>query len=156
MALVFLVPTSQSLLVSYCRPADVATERSTTPFLADILQVLSNGPMQSQDAEVRIAAVGAVACWARATEQAFAPFYSPIVPLLLPSAHSPDDQLNEAYPEAATIIGQAVPDLFAADAHRIMDSVILYRPCKTRRTCYPRALVALVSPPFWENRTCRS
>ena len=80
--------------------------------------------MQSQGAEVRIAAVEAVACWARATGQAFAPFYSPIVPLLLSSAQSPDDQLNEAYLEAATIIGQAVPDLFAADAHRIMDSII--------------------------------
>ena len=116
--------TSQSLLVSSCRPSDVATERSTTPFLADVLQALSNGPMQSQDAEVRIAAVGAVACWARATEQGFAPFCSPIVPLLLSSAQSPDDQLNEAYPEAATIIVQAVPDLFAADAHRVMDSII--------------------------------
>jgi hypothetical protein len=134
------------VIVSFCRGGDAAktTEDNgshpVVPYLSDLLQALVSGPlslgMDQGSVVVKIRAIGAVACLAEASSEAFAPFYGTIMPGLLacsqlPHSSSPDiTQLIAAAVESATIIGQAIEAdencraLYVADAGRIMDFII--------------------------------
>jgi hypothetical protein len=134
-------------VVSYCRGGQASTKQDgeslVTPFLKDILLALVTGPLSleimngssvdSGAVAVKVRAVGAVACLAEATGEAFVPFYRNVVPGLLGCAQIASNQydiarLRGAAIEAVTIVGEAVAetsrDLYVSDAGTVMQIVI--------------------------------
>lgn len=109
-------------LVSICRNAPEAT----TSYLSDLLTVLIQGPLSWTGTDpgsitVRVRAIGATACLAQASGEAFQEYYSLIQPGLLGTLQAPSMDLAEAALEAATIIGQAVGrDVFQSDAKKLL------------------------------------
>lgn len=109
-------------LVSYCRGGGDAVDGATlvVPFLKELLMALVTGPLSWDVSEpgavaVKIRAIGAVACLAQSSEDAFCPFYSDVMPGLLgctqfPSPSYEMSRLRGSAMEAATIVGQAVSE----------------------------------------------
>ena len=120
-------------LVSYCRGGGDVVNGATlvVPFLKEMLMALVTGPLswdvsESGAVAVKIRAIGAVACLAQSSEDAFCPFYSNVMPGLLgctqlPSPSYEMSRLRGAAMEAATIVGQAV-----SESNRKYLSVVFY------------------------------
>jgi hypothetical protein len=123
-------------VVSYCRAAN--NNNSIGLYLSHLLKALVSGPLSLEltnigSVVVKVRAIGAVACLAEATGEAFAPFYGSVVPGLLQyaSLHASNhymSNLKGAALEAATLIGQAIGEdnrqLFVADAESIMTMAV--------------------------------
>lgn len=129
-------------IVSYCRGGANSAKTSTNgdahpvvQYLSDMLQALVTGPLSLDvcdrgTAVVKVRAIGAVACLAEAAEEAFAPFYSSIMPGLLACAQVPNPNQNHeitqligAAIEAATIVGQAIESDETVRAQYVKDAV---------------------------------
>ena len=127
-------------IVSYCRGG--ATGKATansddsphpvTQYLSDLLQALVAGPLSLDVVNrgaivVKIRAIGAVACLAEASGEAFAPFYASIMPGLLTCSqmqHRGNHEMTQligAAIESATIVGQATEADEATRARYVTD-----------------------------------
>lgn len=130
-------------LVSYCRPSGKTTidgESLVVPFLSDLLAALVNGPLSSNRTDAgaivaKVRAIGAVACLAEASGEAFVGYYNSVMPGLLACANAPASKnqhemarLRGSAIEAATVIGQAIgednKELFGKDATAIMETAV--------------------------------
>lgn len=101
-------------------------EQTIAPYLTDVLTALSGWPMSEHSNNgIKMAALGTVACWATVAGNSFSPFYPQLVPTLLQmiSTQNLDEELMSACLETATVIGQAVPEVFLPDAHRILQLI---------------------------------
>ena len=101
-------------------------EQTVAPYLTDVLTALSGWPMSAEShKDMKVLALGTVACWAAVAGANFAPFYSQWVPTLLQmiSTQTLDEDLVSACFETATVIGQSLPDAFMPDAHRILQMI---------------------------------
>jgi hypothetical protein len=131
-------------LVSYCRGGrdknpDFDVSTIVVPYLQDILMALVSKPLSLEVTKgnavdsgaltVQVRAIGAVACLAEASGEAFAPFYGNVMPGLLTCAQIQSNnydisQLRGAAIEAMTIVGQAIGeshvDLYVPDAEKVM------------------------------------
>ncbi len=109
-------------LVSCCRNAPT----TVTMYLSALLTVLIQGPLSLTGTDpgsitVRVRAIGATACLAQASGEAFQPYYSRIFPGLLGTLHVASVDLAGAALEAATIVGQVVgKDVFQSDAEQLL------------------------------------
>jgi len=137
-----------SAFVSYCRPTPtevVDAERFVVPYLSDCLSALVAGPLSRDLNDVgsivaKVRAIGAVACLAEVSGEAFAGFYASVMPGLLScaNAQAPShvagscsyelSRLRGSAVEAATVIGQSIGEdnnqLFVPDAECIMQSAV--------------------------------
>ena len=122
-------------LVSFCRGGGEREDledasQYVVPFLQNILEALVHGPLSSGGTDtgsvtVRVRAMGATACLAETSGEAFAPFYSSIMPGLLLSAQLPVVEVAGAAVEAATIVGQSVGlELFRNDANQLLSWIL--------------------------------
>ena len=134
-------------IVSFCRGGRKATAindgslHPVTLYLSDLLQALVAGPLSLDVMDrgavvVKIKAIGAVACLAEASGEAFAPFYAFIMPGLLTCSqmqHRGNHEINQligASIESATIVGQAIASdettcaTYREDARQIMQFVV--------------------------------
>lgn len=122
-------------IVSFCRGAGERQDledaaQYVQPFLKDLLESLVNGPLSSIATDTgsitaRIRAMGATACLAEATGDAFCGYYGNIMPGLMANVQLPSVELAGAAIEAATILGQAVGlDLFRNDANQLMSWIL--------------------------------
>lgn len=118
-------------IVSFARHQ---TPEAIIPNLSNVLKGLVTGPMSlsrlSDTAiDVQINAVGAMASLAMAVGGAFSPYYTCVMPGLIelariqPSSYE-EYRLQGAALEAATIVGHAVEDIFASDAHVMMQEIM--------------------------------
>lgn len=109
-------------LVSYCRAGGASDDGDSlvVPYLKELLMALVTGPLSWDVATpgvvaVKIRAIGAVACLAQSSGEAFVPFYGDVMPGLLgctqlPSQSFEMSRLRGAAMEAATIVGQAISE----------------------------------------------
>lgn len=122
-------------LVSFCRGGGEHEDledasQYVIPFLKSLLEALVHGPLSSVATDTgsvtaRVRAMGATACLAETSGEAFAPFYSNIMPGLLASAQLPVVDLAGAAVEAATVVGQAVGlELFRNDANQLLSWIL--------------------------------
>eukprot|EP00980_Cylindrotheca_fusiformis_P001646 scaffold374_cov124-Cylindrotheca_fusiformis.AAC.5 len=122
-------------IVSFCRGSGELQDledaaQYVQPFLKDLLESLVNGPLSSTatgtgSITASVRAMGATACLAESTGDAFCPYYGNIMPGLLASAQLPSVDLAGAAIEAATIVGQAVGlDLFRNDANQLLSWIL--------------------------------
>ena len=128
-------------IVSFCRGGAAAgkgisnddSPHPVTQYLSDLLQSLVAGPLSLDVSNrgavvVKIRAIGAVACLAEASGEAFAPFYASIMPGLLTCSQMQHrgshemTQLIGAAIESATIVGQATEADETTRAHYVTDA----------------------------------
>ena len=138
-------------IVSFCRGGAAAgkaipnngddSPHPVTQYLSDLLQSLVAGPLSLDVSNrgavvVKIRAIGAVACLAEASGEAFAPFYASIMPGLLTCSqmqHRGNHEMTQlvgAAIESATIVGQATEAdeatraQYVTDAQQIMNLIV--------------------------------
>jgi hypothetical protein len=126
--------TASEALVSFCRADGSSPEimaETLAPFLSDLLTVLIQGPLSwtgtdSGSVAVRVRAIGATACLAEASGDAFgSSFYTRIMPGLLATCQLNSTDLAGAAMEAATLIGQAVgKETFQSDAQQLLQWIL--------------------------------
>ncbi|KAL3921063.1 MAG: hypothetical protein SGILL_002944, partial [Bacillariaceae sp.] len=127
-------------VVAYCRGGSNEEELDETaflvPYLSDLIQALmqplSDRGVDTGSVTVRVRAMNAVACLAQSSKEAFAPFYSHIMPGLLASTQVPQSEIAAAALQSLTIVGQAVgKDLFQQDATKLLSSMVPLLPTST-------------------------
>jgi hypothetical protein len=122
-------------LVSFCRGAGERQDledasQYVLPYLQDLLEALVKGPLSINETDTgsvttRVRAMGATACLAEASGEAFSGFYQSIMPGLLASAQLSTVELAASAVEAATIVGQAVGlELFRNDANQLLSWIL--------------------------------
>jgi hypothetical protein len=120
-------------IISYCRgggKADLDVEQSLVPFLPDLVRALIQGPLSfggfdTGTVTARVHAMGAVACLAEASGEAYVPYYSNVMQGLLGSIQLPQVDIAAAALVSLTIVGQAVgKDVFQYDAEHVMSSIV--------------------------------
>jgi hypothetical protein len=111
-------------IVSFARMqvGDSSTDANPVgEYLSDLLQSLVEGPLSNAALDrgsivVKIRAIGAIACLAESSGEAFVPFYSTVMPALfacsqIPPASPEAWQLISAAIEGVTVVGQSIaPD----------------------------------------------
>jgi hypothetical protein len=122
---------------------DEPSPEAIAAYLPLVLQALASGPMSPGSRnDLKVRALGTVACWATVAGANFGPFYSQWVPTLLQmlAVGGLDESLFGACLETATVIGQAVPDAFRSDAQAILrslslDNGMVQTPCCVFMAC---------------------
>lgn len=125
-------------IISYCRGGggggdgsnDLDVAQCLVPFLPDLVLALIQGPLSlggfdTGKTTVRVRAMGAVACLAEASGEAFIPFYANVMPGLLGSIQLPQQDVAAAALVSLTIVGQAVgKDVYQGDAEHVLSCIV--------------------------------
>lgn len=127
---------ASKVISSYCRCGtdevddEETKEQYLLQFLPDLLKALMHGPLSLNDfstgsVTVRVRAMNATACLAEASQEAFRPFYTHVIPGLLACIRLPQVDVASAALQSLTIIGQAVGnEMFQADATQVLSWII--------------------------------